>query len=295
MGHTARFAVGAAALALVACARQPPAEAPQSRGLEVDYAVQSTRPPESFELAVAGEGLARLVLKKAGRADPWGPVGFFAVRPTPQQRAELASLVGEHSLLDRHDEPGLTADGSGHLRLSHGARRAELSLTSKDEGGGALRLLLRGLIDSAKKRPLAALSVASRARMDGPNAVIDLALVHEGVDPLELSVLDPKTPDGTLSVRVVFERAGRLADERFLSTRDLERLVAKKKLPAGRSVLGPGEKLVVPLPLVTLPPAPAEVALRVEVAVLGRWRDRSARFEASSAPAPLEPETPPEE
>ncbi len=281
------------ALALPACGARPPAKGPPTSGLEVSYAVQTARPAESFELAVAGKGLARLTLKKAGRADPWGAVGFFAVRPTAEQRAELEKIVTEHSLLDRHDEPGFTAEGSGHLQLSHGTRRAEVSLTSKDEGAGSLRLLLGGLIDSAKKRPLAALKVASQARMDGPNAVVDLAIVHQGVEPLELSVADPKSPDGTISVRVVFERAGRLADERFLSPSDIAKLVAKKKLPGGRHVLAPGEKLLVPLPLVALPPAPSEVALRVEVAVLGRWRGSSERLEASSAPAPLEPEAPP--
>lgn len=282
------FALG---MACIACGKGPAAAPARSDGLEIDYRVESTRPSADFELSVRPKGLTRLTLRKPWRGEPSGAVGFFALKPTPEQLSAVETAVREHSLLERHDEAGFTREGSGSLKLSRGAERAEISLTAKDEGADALRFLLAGLVDAARRRPLAALEVASRARLDGPNAAVDLALVQLGTKPLELAVLEPSLPEGSLVVRVVFERAGRLADERFLSREDLRRLVQRKKLPAGWHTLGPGEKLWVALPLVPLPPSPSELAVRVEVTVLARAAGGEARLMASSAPSPLEPET----
>lgn len=282
-------------LVMVACGRPRAESGPPTRGLEVSYGVDAMRPREGFELTLKAEGLTRLTLRRPWRGEQGGAVGFFAVRPKPEERSAIERVVRDHSLLDRDDEPGFTAEGSGHLRLAHGARRAEVSLVGSDEGMKSLRLLLDGLIESARQRPLAALKLVSRARVDGPNAVVDAALVHQGVKPLELAVYEPKLPDGTLTLRVVFERAGRLSDERFVSREDLAKLVGRKKLPAGWHALAPGERLVIELPLVRLPAAPEELTVRVEATVLARLGGEKAELSLSSAAAPLEPEAPAEE
>lgn len=283
------------ALALAACGGRPVQSAGPARALEIQYGVEAERPRESFELTLGEKGLARLVLRKARRNDPYAAVGFFAVRPKPSDRGQIENVIREFALLDRSDEPGFTAEGSGHLRIAEGGKRAEVSLLAKDEGTRSLRLLLDGVVEAARQRPLAALKIASSAEVDGPNVAVDLTLAHRGVEPLELSVFEPKVPNGTLTVRVVFERAGRLADERFLSPEDIARLIARNKLPSGRHALKPGEQLLVPLPLVALPPRPSELALRVEVGVTGRLRGQAVQFLATSAPAPIEPEAPPED
>jgi len=282
-------------LALTACGSRPAATPRPSDGLAVSYAVDSVRPREAFELHVAPKGLARALLRSSWRGDPGGAVGFFAVRPTPAQRAELESVVREHALLARRDEPGFTREGSGYLRLAHGTRRGEVSLLSKDEGTRSLRLLLDGLLQSARQRPLAALKLASRARVDGPNALVDVALVHQGVKPLRLAIFEPKLPEGSLTLRVIFERGGRLADERFIAPDDLAKLIAKKKLPGGWHALAPGEKIVIPLPLTRLPAAPEALAVRVEASVLAQLDGQRAVLSMSSEPAPLEPEAAPGE
>lgn len=283
------------ALALWACAKPRAEPGPPTRGLEVSYGVDAMRPREGFELTLKAEGLTRLTLRHPWRGEQGGAVGFFALRPKPAERSEIERVVRDYSLLDRNDEPGFTAEGAGHLRLAHGTRRAEVSLVGEDEGMKSLRLLLDGLIESARQRPLAALRLASRARVDGPNAAVDVALVHQGTKPLELAVHEPKLPEGTLGLRVVFERAGRLADERFVSRDEIARLVGRKKLPGGWHTLAPGEKLVVELPYAALPSAPNELAVRVEATVLARLGNEKAELSLSSKPAPLEPEVPSQE
>ena len=291
----ARFALAALAIGLTSCGGRPARTVAPARALAIQYGVEAERPPESFEFTLGDKGLARLVLRRARRNEPYAPVGFFAVRPKPRDQGQIENVIRDFALLDRSDEPGFTAGGSGHLRLAHGTRRAEVSLLAKDEGANSLRLLLDGLVEAARQRPVAALKVVSSAQVDGPNVAVDLTLSHRGVEPLELSIFEPKAPKGTLTVRVVFERGGRLADERFLSPDDVARLIARKKLPSGRHALQPGERLVVPLPLVALPPRPSELALRVEVGVTGRLRGQEAQLLASSPLSPIEPEAPPED
>lgn len=278
-----------------ACRGRAPTDSPPSDGLSVSYGVDSVRPPSGFALTLPGKGLARVLLQKPWRGDPYGPVGFFAVRPTAETRGELERVVREHSLLDRNEEPGMTAEGSGHLRLTHGRRQAELSLLSKDEGTRELVLLLDGLIGTAKQRPLAAVQVRSKARVDGPNAVVDVVLAQLGTRPLELALHDPKSPGGTLVLRVIFERGGRLADERIISPADIAKLASRGKLPDGWHSMGPASALSIPLPLVRLPPSPEQVSLRVEARVRGRLGQQTADLFLSSAPAELAPEAPAEE
>jgi hypothetical protein len=294
MAHRWLLVLTALVLVPPGCKGSPPARATSTEGLEIDYRVEGGRSKEELELRFGAEGLTRLTLRRPLRTEPAGAVGFFAVRPTTEERKAILDLVSRHRLLERRDEAEFTADATGHLRVVHGGKTGELSLFAKDEGKHELELRLRGLLERARARPLAAVQLVSKARMDGPNAVVDVALVHRGTKPVELALHQPGEPEGVLELRVVFERAGRLADELILARKDVERLVARGKLPGGWHSLAPGGKVHVPLPLVRLPPAPHEVALRVEAAVLARSGGNSVVLLPASAPAPLEPEQPAE-
>jgi len=191
---------------------------------------------------------------------------------TQELRVEIERHVEAGRLFDRHDEPDLSEDKTGFLRVARGNRRGELSLTASDASSSELRSILEGLVSRAVDRPVSALRLQAKARFDGPNVKVRTRLVQLGEQPIAVGVTDAHDP---LKLRVILERGGRLVDEQQLGPEDLTRLVAKKQLPSGWHTVAPGSPWTLVPFLIRSPNDRERLFARVEATLRVRTKGRA--------------------
>jgi hypothetical protein len=254
------ISIAAAALAssVLACGSPPP-ETTVPEELDIVYRVERSRPPAKLELHVPPRGTAKLYATRPVGADPTGAAGYFAVRPTSDERGALEQQIDAHRLLDRHDEADLSERSTGRLALHRGKRSTELSLDPRDEGLRGLALLLDGLATRAAGRPLAALALDAHARADRGTARFEIAFVHRGIRALDATILPDRDPSGALGLRLMLERGGKLVNELQASPDDLGRLFHEKK-----HRLEPNTRWRLPPLAMPLPSNEAGLFVRVE-------------------------------
>jgi hypothetical protein len=261
--------------------------------LSVDYRREGG-PRSDFALVVPAHGYARVTAHHtlAGALD--GPAGFFGASLGKQRRAELEHWVTAGNLLSRHDEADFSAENTGLLRLSRGDRTASLSLGASDEATRQLLSVLDGLVSESLSRPVAALRLEAKARLDGPNAKVKSRFVHLGEQPIEIALTHATEP---VRLRAVLERGGKLVDEVLLQSSDLARLTNAGQLPRGWHRIEPGRTWVLPSFQVPLPQRYEGLYARVEASVWARTKGQkpalvSVTSQSVSVEAEEEPEAP---
>ena len=261
------------AVAVVACGSRP-AAGPASEELTIHYSLETKQPPMHVALDVPGRGTTRVALLRALPSEPQGLAGYFNVKLSAEQRAELERRVSQNRLLERNDEVDLAEGFSGFLRLDRGRRHAELSLGAKDAGARSLRSMLDDIVAQAAGHPLAALRLVVHARKDGPNARIETLIVHVGVKPLDVAVTPEGDPNATLRLRVVLERGGRLVNEMVASQADVRRLGKGAPLENGWRRIDAGKAWSLPPLAMPLPMDESGLFARVEVVARVRTEHR---------------------
>ncbi len=194
---------------------------------------------------------------------PQGPVGFFSLSLSSEEKDAIDQRVRNGRLLSRQDEPELGQNDYGTLRLARGARRAELSLSATDEGVTGLCRLLDDIVARAATRPTASAKLVAHANLDGPNVRIVAHFEHAG-GTAPLDVAFTRAGGQSLAVRYVLERGGRLVDERAVRPEDTERSAARGRLPKGWVRLVPEKTSKLPGMRIRMPADVEGVFARVE-------------------------------
>jgi hypothetical protein len=278
------------AVVLMACSGRPPASAPPE-GLAVEYAVEQSRAPRHFVLGIPPHGMALVAALRPLTAAPDGRAGFFGAPMGRQRRAEVERLVQSGSLLARHDEATLEDKRGGHLTLSRAGAHGEIAVGAEDAPARELVRALDEIVMTAAERPVAALALRVRARIDGPQVKIYARFVHTGIQPIEIAIARDDQPTASLRVRGMLEREGRLVDEQQIRPEDTRRLAASGRLPPGWHRIEVGQSYELPPIGVRVPDQAEGLYARAEATVSVRTRGREPiQVELGSALISVAPE-----
>jgi len=273
-------------VATLGCAARPPASRVEGP-LAIEYRREGGARSD-FLLVVPPHGYARVTAHRTLAGSPDGPAGFFGASLGKQRRGELEHWVKTGKLLSRHDEADFSAENTGLLRLSRGDRSASISLSAQDEPARQLLSVLDGLVSASLSRPVAALRLEAKARLDGPNAKVKSRFVHLGERPIEIALTHETEP---VRLRAVLERGGKLVDEVLLQSSDLSRLSNAGQLPRGWHRIEPGRTWVLPSFQVPLPTRYEGLYARVEASVWARTQGHAPALVTLTSPSvSVEPE-----
>jgi len=211
--------------------------------MEIRYGVEAARPATHFALTVPPSGDAELLLLQPWASTP-SPLGRFRGPIAADTRAELERFVRDHDLLDADPGETATAEGSGSISLATPERRVVLGLASADPALSELRSKLDRVVVELIAHPVGAFRTELAAEPTAGGLVPILSLVHVGIEPLELVLVER---DMVVSLVATVKPPNGPGRELVLEPKNVRELVTAGKLASGITRLSPGRRIDLPL------------------------------------------------